>query len=1003
MNGDVMKRWLVRVIFSLIFSCVWVAMAFSADFQIYTIDDLQDIRNHLSDRCILMNDIDASVTSTWADGQGFEPIGTMDSSQIGIFTGSFEGNNHRITGLYINRPELSSLGLFSIVSAVSSECAIKDLILENVTIIGQSDVGALVGMVDMNTTEAGASVLISNCTVVSGQVNGAGDKVGGLIGSIYGSPVMVSDCFSACSVSGISHVGGLAGYAAGFINAPEGVNLGTIASLIRNTISGTVTGSESYAGGLVGAGENVFVQYCANTGSVTGNHFVGGLAGEFSGDSQILVSSNSGPVSATGNIAGGLVAAVLGPTDLGPGAFLRNCYSIGPVTGGSYVGGLVAANAGTVEFCYSTGPMTGNANTLGGFVFENTGTLNLNVWDGDTSGISSGAVDGQMMVLSTTQMMQASSFPSWDFITVWAMETTAGHETYPFFRFKGGDGTVDDPYRIGNVHGLQGMGSRELLSSSFILVNDVDAGISSVWNQGAGFEPIGLAGFNGHLDGKRHVIRGLFMNRPLALDPVGLFGTLGPDGIVENLVIENASVIGGEYVGLLAGLSSGILLNCSVSGTVCGGGFTQDTETDLILSSPVANPLGYVGGLIGRQQGGHVSLLKSDVEVRGQSNVGGLIGQMSGSLIESSQSLGNVYGNTHVGGFLGMGSDGSVELCRSKGTVRGNAGVGGFTGFFQNGTVIQCVATGFVTGLSHVGGFIGMNNSKIKGCFSTGFCHGELDTGGFVGLLNGDVKNSMARGDVLGKTRTGGFAGSISTTEMIRNCYSSGAVSGTDETGGFGGLDNSGGLGIELSYWDITGSGQETSAGGEGLDSVDMISQASFEGWDFITVWNLVEGISRPYLIWDILAADLVVSKSSPTTSVIGQKTYSSDVTLTNLGPNPAYTVILSETTSPSLINTYYSLDEGVTWMVLDGPLGFDEIKTGESYHILFKGDVQVWDEVDAVSESHVDFEGNELDWSNNRAITAWETTAGRTGSGQANSYSGGDGSGCFISSLNDW
>src|SRR6056297_2634281 len=61
---------------------------------------LQDMRNNLSGSYYLANDIDCTATLSWNAGAGFEPIGTLDNP----FTGSLDGKDHKIHGLYINRP-----------------------------------------------------------------------------------------------------------------------------------------------------------------------------------------------------------------------------------------------------------------------------------------------------------------------------------------------------------------------------------------------------------------------------------------------------------------------------------------------------------------------------------------------------------------------------------------------------------------------------------------------------------------------------------------------------------------------------------------------------------------------------------------------------------------------------------------------------------------------------------------------------------------------------------
>jgi hypothetical protein len=52
--------------------------------------------------------INASATSTWDSGAGFTLIGNGDDS----FYGFYDGNEHNISGIYINRPSTEYVGLF---------------------------------------------------------------------------------------------------------------------------------------------------------------------------------------------------------------------------------------------------------------------------------------------------------------------------------------------------------------------------------------------------------------------------------------------------------------------------------------------------------------------------------------------------------------------------------------------------------------------------------------------------------------------------------------------------------------------------------------------------------------------------------------------------------------------------------------------------------------------------------------------------------------------------
>ena len=66
---------------------------------------------------------------------------------------------------------------------------------------------------------------------------------------------------------------------------------------------------------------------------------------------------------------------------------------------------------------------------------------------------------------------------------------------------------------VNTVFDLQNM--KNNLAGTYALGRDIDAGITSGWNSGAGFVPIGGGtSFTGNLDGQGHTISGLFINRP---------------------------------------------------------------------------------------------------------------------------------------------------------------------------------------------------------------------------------------------------------------------------------------------------------------------------------------------------------------------------------------------------------------------------------------------------------------------------------------------------------
>ena len=239
-------------------------------YQITNCDQLQEMNNNLAANYILINDIDCSATSGWNSGAGFLPIST--------FTGTFDGQNHIISKLFINRPSLDQVGLFGISSGI-----IENVGLVNVDILGStsqySDTGGLVSY-NFGT--------ITN-SYSTGSVSGSGD-VGGLVS--YNSGI-ITNSYSTGSVSGSagSHAGGLVGLNSG---------------AIENSYStGDVTSSGYATGGLVGYESHGTVTNSYATGSVSGASFVGGLIGSNSG--TITSSYATGSVSGTGGSIGGLI------------------------------------------------------------------------------------------------------------------------------------------------------------------------------------------------------------------------------------------------------------------------------------------------------------------------------------------------------------------------------------------------------------------------------------------------------------------------------------------------------------------------------------------------------------------------------------------------------------------------------------------------------------------------------------------------------------------------
>ncbi|MCF7919646.1 MAG: T9SS type A sorting domain-containing protein [Candidatus Cloacimonetes bacterium] len=166
-------------------------------------------------------DIDAGETQNWNEGAGFIPIGGYHSK--GPFSSSYNGSNHIIEGLCINRPHTEQIGLFGYTDGA----VIEALGLTDIRVTGEDQVGGLVGYLAWKST-------LSEC-YVTGNVTG-NDDVGGLVGENFGSRISAS--YVEGNVTGNEFVGGVVGY-----------NQGSLHSLSYE--GGNVVGA-LYIGGLVG-------------------------------------------------------------------------------------------------------------------------------------------------------------------------------------------------------------------------------------------------------------------------------------------------------------------------------------------------------------------------------------------------------------------------------------------------------------------------------------------------------------------------------------------------------------------------------------------------------------------------------------------------------------------------------------------------------------------------------------------------------------------------------
>ncbi len=233
----------------------WQAAFSGSAINPYLIQSKNDLKTLSENSCLWNQHFKqtANISFTSADfamggafynaGDGFSPIGDGSTN----FTGSYNGQGFVIDSLKINRPSQSPVGLFGYVNTSDSLQFIR---ITNCSIIGSSNVGALVG-------ENWGTISNSSSTgLVSGN-----SRVGGLVGRNYS---VISNAYSNGSVSGNARVGGLVGD-----------NRATISNAYAR---GTVNGTDNI-GGLVGFYDLGTISNTYATSAVSGTTNIGGLIG----------------------------------------------------------------------------------------------------------------------------------------------------------------------------------------------------------------------------------------------------------------------------------------------------------------------------------------------------------------------------------------------------------------------------------------------------------------------------------------------------------------------------------------------------------------------------------------------------------------------------------------------------------------------------------------------------------------------------------------------------
>ena len=651
------------------------------------------------------------------------PIGTDSSHR---FYGTFDGDGHKISGLYI-KSDKTYQGLFGYTGSGST--------IQNIG--------------------------------VSGYIEGA-NTIGGVVGCNFGT---VQNCFNTATVSGTNMtVGGVVG-----VNHKTVQNCFNIAD---------VNGSQ-YVGGVVGEqSDSSVVQKCYNIGKVNGKRYVGGVVGR-SYHATVQDCYNTGSVTGSQSEVGGVVGTTF-CTSSTLSNLIQNCYNIGSVGGTTqYIGGVVGYNSrsssqtSTVKNCYFLRSANPTLSGVGG----NSGSTNtVNVEYKSEEEIQ--ALTG---TLNTGDYADAWEYHEMlkRPVLVGVTTITLIDETVPL----GGTGAITLPDVRDYINGSGNFDKNPHTGEGeyFMLTEKVElnGNASNQWAPIGNYDIDDDLQFSGTFDGGGYLINGLYINNNSANRLYyGLFGYV-VGGTIKNLGV-NGSVTGNQYIGGIVGSGK----NCTIEncynigeikgiekiGGICGNiDFGSDAKFINCYNAGYVEAFdNYAGGITGF---GYLSTIRNCYNIGNVTSgyyAGGIAGSgQGGHTIEYCY---NGEGGIVKGGAAGgiVGDNGLIENCYNAGTVEGtddSFSVGGISG--SSATITNCYNIGKITGTSeNVGGIVGFYG-KAANCYNIGKITGTAkNVGGIAGVYS-DVTNCHNFGtiDVTGDN-VGGIAGDFNEEyNVIENCY----------------------------------------------------------------------------------------------------------------------------------------------------------------------------------------------------------------------------------------
>lgn len=597
----------------------------------------------MTDSAKLLADItineDVSGSDATSQKYKWTPIGT-DSSK---YTGTFDGNGHTISGLYINSTAANT-GMFG---RIGSSAVVKNLTLADSVIRSTKNyTGAITGYID-------DAASVTNCHTKNSVQVTAAKFTGGIVG-YQDDTSTLTRCSNAAEVTGANNVGGISGY---------------------NWSKSSASLTDSY-----------------NRGSVSGSNLVGGICAQIYIGGTVSDVYNLGTVQATGT-AGGITGVFRWGT-------IKSAYNAGIVKAtakGGVAGRLEASSSSrTVQNVFYSDEYEAVGN-LNGCTIQN-GTATAKTSDGLKALTSEDLGDG--FAADTNGINSGYPVLAWQNGTVKSDDPEKDDNGWQGEAAKDVPQQKDGVYQIGTPAELAWFAEKAAQDSTdlkAVLTADLDLN-NNVWT-GIGGQTADT-GFAGTLDGAGHTIKNLYLKNGKGLIPYN-------KGAVKNLTLAGILKGGDETAALTgtnAGTLEEITSNVTVTGGNKIAGIAGNNTKDGVIkdchNTGAVTGESYAAGIVAYNEGSVSGCSNTAVITAGSTFAGGIAAANTNAVKSEAANVSKSANSGHVivsssaerayaGGIVGWNNAGVRSLYNTGNVVSRGGYVGGCLGCNTSGSAAK--------------------------------------------------------------------------------------------------------------------------------------------------------------------------------------------------------------------------------------------------------------------------------------------------------------------------